>query len=66
MIDKKHEGEVDTWGKVLTPIGVLQCQDDWAMPPPFHCEECPHGGIGSIIGDVWDPKPCKCMESQRF
>ena len=33
-------------------------------PPPFHCENCPHGSFGSIIEDTWEPKPCKCMEDQ--
>lgn len=60
MSETKQEGE-----GALTPLVVLQCSDDWAVPPPFHCEECPHGGIGSIIGDMWDPQPCECMESQR-
>ena len=61
MTDK--ENNPDQYGK--SDIAAIQGQDDWAVPPPpFHCEDCPHGSFGSIIEDTWEPKPCKCMEDQ--
>lgn len=53
------ENNPDQYG--TSDVTAMQCQDDWAVPPPFHNEECSCDGTGSIIGDKWDPKLCKCM-----
>ena len=54
MTDK--ENNPDQYGP--SDISAMQCQDDWAVPPPeFHCPVC--DGTGSLMPhDEWKPEVC--------
>ena len=54
MTDK--ENNPDQYGK--SDIAAMQCQDDWAVPPPqFHCSVC--DGTGFLMpDDKWKPEGC--------
>lgn len=54
MTDK--ENNPDHFGK--SDVTAMQCQDDWAVPPPeFHCPVCE--GTGFLqTGHDWSPQAC--------
>ena len=61
-----HGRKASSWSDPhqAPPSKDLEHEFSGLEPPPFHCEDCPHGGFGSIIEDTWKPKPCVCMEDQ--